>query len=302
MNSGRKESVKGFECFLKAQQRMVGANKFPPTRTGLEMDCQRIVLEMLAIAQSAGEEIMKHFRAAGIPTISKADGSPVTLADTAADDIILSGLVAAFPNVPTISEERPDSQIAMSEQCFIVDPLDGTQGFASGYKEFTVNIAYVEHGVPKYGVILAPALGRLFYNSWDGSLVEMRRSSGDYDYEAVAESDLRCRHSSRPVNVLASWSARKNSLLDQFLVPYEVANVSYMSSSLKFCLIANGEADLYPRFGRTMEWDTAAGHALVRAVGGDVAKLDDSKPLIYGKHGCENPFFVAFAPGIELLR
>ena len=266
------------------------------------MDHDRLVNVIVELAVRAGEEILTHFNPAGVQTRRKSDGSPVTVADMAADNIIQSGLAAAYPDVPTISEERLDSQVAEAGRCFIVDPLDGTRGFSRGSAEFTVNIAYVENGVPKRGVVFAPAQGRLFYNGAKGKVVEKRREPGSKDFETVAAASPHNRSDVQAIGVLASWSAHRNEMLDEFLRPYDVASVRFVSSSLKFCLIANGEAELYPRFGRTMEWDTAAGHALVNASGGDVLRLDDLKPLTYGKRGYENPFFVARASGIELHR
>ena len=277
-------------------------NFFPRISTGPAMDYERLVAEIIELAVGAGREIMKHFKSSGTQTSRKADGSPVTLADMAADDIIRSGLAEAFPDVPAVSEEQPASHIAEAGQCFIVDPLDGTRGFSRGSREFTVNIAYVENGDPIYGVIFAPAFGRLFYNACDGPVVEKLRPPGSQEFQAVYRGELGRQRPNRPIKVVASWSANKNNVLNQFLEPYEVASLDYMSSSLKFCLIANGEADLYPRFGPTMEWDTAAGHALVGAAGGTVSSLDDSMPLTYGKRDYGNPFFVACAPGIDLQR
>ena len=182
----------------------------------------------------------------------------------------------------------------------IVDPLDGTKEFVQRRGDFTVNIAYVENGVPVRGIVYAPAQGRLFYTLADGQSVE---ETGAFSKTAVGP--LTPVSVSTPDNaalmVVASKSHR-DAATDDYISRYAVKDMKSAGSSLKFCLIATGEADLYPRLGRTMEWDTAAGDAVLRGAGGHVVRFDDHRPLVYGKPGWDNPFFIAFSPGVALNK
>jgi 3'(2'), 5'-bisphosphate nucleotidase len=231
---------------------------------------------------------------------SKSDSSPVTLADEAADALISAGLRAAFPQVTLITEEQAESHALSAQAFFIVDPLDGTKEFIQRRGDFTVNIAYVENGIPLRGVVYAPAQRRLFYTLADGTSVE---ETGPLAIDAPGE--LLPLHVSKPDNaalmVVASKSHR-DAATDDYIAQYACKDMKSAGSSLKFCLIATGEADLYPRLGRTMEWDTAAGDAVLRGAGGHVVRFDDHTPLIYGKPGWDNPFFIAFAPGVHLKK
>lgn len=230
----------------------------------------------------------------------KSDASPVTAADEAADAVISAGLRAAFPDVALISEEQAASHALTAQTFLIVDPLDGTKEFVQRRGDFTVNIAYVEAGVPLRGVVYAPAKGRLFYTLADGRSVE---ETGPFGRDAAGP--VTRLSVSRPDNsalmVVASKSHR-DAATDEYIARYAVRDMTSAGSSLKFCLVATGEADLYPRLGRTMEWDTAAGDAVLRGAGGQVVRFDDLSPLAYGKPGWDNPFFIALAPGVELKR
>ena len=256
------------------------------------MDFHEIERQFVALAETAGEAIMEIFDSGDAETDWKDDGTPVTLADKRADTIIRKGLEKAFPGFPVVSEETPESHVSAHAAFFIVDPLDGTRGFRRGEPDFTVNIALVEAGVPIAGAVFAPVLQRLFVTVPGGGLVEKQgaRKTVHSPRQPVK----------RNLRAIASRSRSGRPWLERFLSGFDVASVEYMSSSLKFCLIAAGEADLYPRNGPTMEWDTAAGHAVLRAIGGDVVRLDAFDTLPYGKRGYLNPGFVAFAPGIEL--
>jgi 3'(2'), 5'-bisphosphate nucleotidase len=182
----------------------------------------------------------------------------------------------------------------------IVDPLDGTKEFVQRRGDFTVNIAYVENGIPLRGVVYAPAQGRLFYTQADGRSVEETGAFGK-----AAAGQLRPLAVSTPDNpalmVVASKSHRDQAT-DDYIARYAVKDMTIAGSSLKFCLVASGEADLYPRLGRTMEWDTAAGDAVLRGAGGQVVRFDDHSVMRYGKPGWDNPFFIACAPGVELQK
>lgn len=264
------------------------------------MDFAALVPLMRRLALEAGDRIMEIYDGPEFEVKAKSDASPVTEADEAADAIISAGLRAAFPEVTLITEEQADSHIQTASTFLIVDPLDGTKEFVQRRGDFTVNIAYVENGVPLRGVVYAPAKGRLFYTQADGSAVE---ETGSFD---KSKAGVTVRLSvSKPDNaglmVVASKSHR-DAATDAYIAKYGVKDMTSAGSSLKFCLVATGEADLYPRLGRTMEWDTAAGDAVLRGAGGHVVGFEDHKPLQYGKAGWDNPFFIAYAPGVLLKR
>lgn len=252
------------------------------------------------LALDGGEKIMEIYNSDDFDVKLKSDSSPVTEADEAADAIISAGLRLAFPDITLVTEEQADTHAKRADTFIIVDPLDGTKEFINRRGDFTVNIAYVENGVPLRGVVYAPAKGRLFYTDASGQSVE---ETGDFDQAnagPVAPISV-----SRPDNagliVVASKSHRDQATED-YINKYQVKDSASAGSSLKFCLVATGEADLYPRVGRTMEWDTAAGHAVLAGAGGQVVRFDDHTALKYGKDGYANPFFIAHAPGVNLQR
>lgn len=264
------------------------------------MDLDRLVAVMRRLALEAGDRIMQIYASPDFEVRAKSDASPVTAADEAADALISAGLRAAFPDLAMITEEQAASHGQQAQTFLIVDPLDGTKEFVQRRGDFTVNIAYVENGVPLRGVVYAPAKGRLFYTLGDGRAVE---ETGPFDKETPG--DQRPITVSVPDNralmVVASKSHRDQAT-DDYIARYGVRDMTSAGSSLKFCLVATGEADLYPRLGRTMEWDTAAGDAVLRGAGGHVVRLDDHTPLTYGKPGYANPFFIAYAPGVLLVK
>jgi 3'(2'), 5'-bisphosphate nucleotidase len=264
------------------------------------MNFDRLVPILRRLALEAGDRIMEVYEGPDFEVKSKSDQSPVTAADEAADAVISAGLRAAFPDVALITEEQAGSHALVASTFLIVDPLDGTKEFVQRRGDFTVNIAYVAAGVPLRGVVYAPAQGRLFYTLADGRSVE---ETGPFAKDVPGP--LTPLAVSRPDNaalmVVASKSHR-DAATDDYIARYAVRDMTSAGSSLKFCLIATGEADLYPRLGRTMEWDTAAGDAVLRGAGGRVVRFDDHQPLAYGKPGWDNPFFIAYAPGVELKR
>ena len=257
------------------------------------MDFDQLIPVIRQLALQAGDLIMTVYDGPDFAVKSKSDASPVTEADEAADALISAGLRAAFPGVVLITEEQAASHAQTASSFLIVDPLDGTKEFIQRRGDFTVNIAYVKQGVPVRGVVYAPAQKRLFYTRPDGTSVE-----------ELADGAIRRIGVSRPDNtalrVVASKSHR-DAATDAYIAKYAVGDLKSAGSSLKFCLVATGEADLYPRLGRTMEWDTAAGDAVLRGAGGHVVRFDDHTPLAYGKPGWDNPFFIAYAPGTEVL-
>ncbi|MGB5559899.1 MAG: 3'(2'),5'-bisphosphate nucleotidase CysQ [Paracoccaceae bacterium] len=262
------------------------------------MDFEKLTTVMRKLALQAGDRIMEIYNSDDFEVRTKSDESPVTEADEAADALISAGLRRAFPDIMLVTEEQAASHSGRADKFLIVDPLDGTKEFVQRRGDFTVNIAYVENGKPIRGVVFAPAKKRLFYTDASGAAFE---ETGDLA-EDRAGSLQRIRVST-PNNaalyVVASKSHR-DAATDNYISKYATADMKSAGSSLKFCLVATGEADLYPRVGRTMEWDTAAGHAVLAGAGGQVARFDDHTPLIYGKPGYENPFFIAYAPGVEL--
>lgn len=264
------------------------------------MDYQKLTDVMRRLAIEAGECIMQIYDADDFDVKVKSDASPVTAADEAADALIASGLRAAFPDLTLVTEEQADSHLKMADRFLIVDPLDGTKEFINRRGDFTVNIAYIESGFPTRGVVYAPAQRRMFFTLADGTTVE---ETGPLDPANMG--DLTPISVSRPDNaglmVVASKSHRDQAT-DDYIAGYAVKDMRSAGSSLKFCLVATGEADLYPRLGRTMEWDTAAGHAVLAGAGGKVVRFDDHSPLTYGKPGYANPFFIAHAPGVDLRK
>jgi 3'(2'), 5'-bisphosphate nucleotidase len=264
------------------------------------MQFDRLTTEMRRLALEAGAKIMEIYEAEDFDIRAKSDDSPVTAADEAADALISAGLRAAFPDIALVTEEQAATHAAGGDTFLIVDPLDGTKEFIQRRGDFTVNIAYVEKGVPLRGVVYAPAKGRLFYTTADGRSVEERGPFGGQAGD-IQPIGVNATPDNRALMVVASKSHR-DAATDDYIGRYAVRDMTSAGSSLKFCLVATGEADLYPRLGRTMEWDTAAGDAVLRGAGGEVVRFDDHTALSYGKPGYENPFFIAFAPGVLLLK
>ena len=264
------------------------------------MDYQKLTDVMRRLAIEAGTRIMQIYDADDFEVKVKSDSSPVTEADEAADALISAGLRAAFPDVTLVTEEQAASHSAQADRFLIVDPLDGTKEFINRRGDFTVNIAYVDFGVPIRGVVYAPAQGRMFYTLADGQSVEEK---GDLSLDVVGElTPIRVATPDNGALMVVASKSHRDQSTDDYIAKYAVQDMKSAGSSLKFCLVATGEADLYPRVGRTMEWDTAAGHAVLSGAGGHVVRFDDHAPLIYGKPGYANTFFIAYAPGVELKK
>lgn len=242
------------------------------------------VFERLAL--DAGRVIMDIFRR-GCAVEHKDDQSPVTEADRAAEALILEGLRDTFPAIPCVAEEESAAGIMparLDSAFFLVDPLDGTKEFVSRRADFTVNIAFVRDGAPAVGVVYAPCSGRLYAGRpGRAEAVEVDEAGAP-----AARRRIAGREPVMPLAVVASRSHRTPET-DEFIRGLAAAEIVSVGSSLKFCLLAAGEADIYPRFGRTMEWDTAAGDAVLRAAGGLTTTLE-GRPLTYGKRGQGTPF------------
>lgn len=248
-------------------------------------DSKTLLAAVLAAAIEAGAIILKT-RSAGLAVESKADNSPVTDADRAAEAAIEGRLAQIAPGVPVIGEEAvSEGRIPETgEAFFLVDPLDGTREFVKGGNDFTVNIGLIRNGSPELGVIFVPALGKLFWGivgegAWRAEVVA--GAIGEPRPMRVRSAD------GGPIDVVASRSHRTPET-DAYIRRYNVANLINRGSSLKFCAVAEGKADLYPRMGTTMQWDTAAGDAILRAAGGRVVNLD-GRPLTYGPTGKSGP-------------
>ncbi|WP_299045029.1 3'(2'),5'-bisphosphate nucleotidase CysQ [uncultured Tateyamaria sp.] len=250
------------------------------------------------LALEAGDKIMEIYDADDFDVKVKSDDSPVTEADEAADALISAGLRAAFPDIMLVTEEQAATHSTTGKTFLIVDPLDGTKEFVHRRGDFTVNIALVEDGVPTRGVVYAPAKGRMFYTQADGQTVE---ETGTLDKDAVGDvTPLSVADSDNDALMVVASKSHRDQATDDYINKYSVKDMTSAGSSLKFCLVATGEADIYPRVGRTMEWDTAAGHAVLTGAGGHVVRFDDHSPLVYGKDGYANPFFIAYAPAVDL--
>jgi len=250
------------------------------------LDLSRLLADLTPLIRDAGKVIMDIY-ATDFDVTKKGDDSPVTAADQAAEAVILAGLKRIAPDIPVVAEEEvaagriPD----VGARFWLVDPLDGTKEFISRNGEFTVNIALVENGRPILGLVYAPAIERLFSGA-EGVGARVADAQGE---RAIATRAV----PAEGLTVVASRSHGDETALDAFLAGRQVASRTNAGSSLKLCLVAEGVADVYPRLGRTMEWDIAAGDAVLRAAGGIVNTVA-GPVLAYGKPGFDNPHFAAW--------
>ena len=236
-------------------------------------------------AAAAALAVYRRHLDSGCAVRTKGDGSPLTEADLLVDRMLGEALATIAPDIPVVTEERAESHEIDAPRFFLVDPVDGTKEFIRGTDEWTINVGLIEDGVPTLGVIAAPALGRLFAADAEGAWQE----------RGGRRETLRVRP--RPDTAPACVASRSHRTpeTDAILDANGAGEIVAAGSSLKFCLVASGEADLYPRLGPTMEWDTAAGDAILRAAGGRVRALNGGAlgPMRYGKPGWRNPHFVA---------
>ncbi len=255
---------------------------------------------MRDLAVRAGRATLTYYRASDLESRSKPDGTPVSAADLAANAIIMEGLHAAFPDIPAVSEEDGgDTPRDWSEPFFLIDPLDGTKEFIRGNGQYTVNIALIVDHAPLLGVVYAPVVERLQWVREPGAAVEEDPPHDPDEVGVLRRIACRAADNDALTAVLSRshFSEETRTLVSR----YAIASSSQAGSSLKFCLLAAGEADFYPRLSPTMEWDTAAADAILRAAGGRIVDHPGGKPLRYGKPGLENPFFIAHGPGVRLL-
>lgn len=249
-----------------------------------EMDELELLSLAAELAKRAAGTILA-VRARGFDILRKHDATPVTAADHAAETLIVEGLRRGTPAIPVVAEEEVAAGhvVDPGDEFWLVDPLDGTREFAQLRDEFTVNIGLVRHGRPVLGAVAAPGYGELFTG-----IV----GRGAWKRTTAGETAIHVR-SPPPegLHVLASRHYASDARLAEFLKGHRMASLANMGSAIKFCRLAEGAADFYPRLGRTMEWDTAAPQAVLEAAGGTVRRMDGG-PLGYGKPGWENPPFI----------
>ncbi len=234
------------------------------------MFSQKLIDEILVIAKQAGEVLLKYYAMQNFSVTDKDDKSPVTIADIEANKLIISGLQKLLPQVAIISEEnsaQENLQAAKANQYFLIDPLDGTEGFIKKSDQFTVNIAFVEKAVVVFGVIYVPAKDVIYFTAQDGSA---------YKIEKGYRQKIKVTKNDKSITVIATKREPEKSEVINHLHAknLDVKEFISISSSYKFCLIAEGSADLYVRKASIKAWDIAAGHAIVKAAGGNVRSFD----------------------------
>jgi 3'(2'), 5'-bisphosphate nucleotidase len=255
----------------------------------MPLDTKLLLEQLVDLADAAGAEIMRHYEQ-GTEVAEKADRSPVTAADEAGEAIILAGLARLTPDIPVVAEEAvaKGHVPAVGDRPFwLVDPLDGTKEFIQKRGEFTVNIGLVEARRPVLGVVLAPAID----TAWWGAVGHgaRRRKGGRTETITVRPEPA------AGARVAVASRSHRDAATDAWLGEHGITETISCGSSLKFCAVAEGRADVYPRFGRTMEWDTGAGHAVLRAAGGEVTTTT-GKPFLYTKPDFANDHgFIAWA-------
>ncbi|KAB2851717.1 MAG: 3'(2'),5'-bisphosphate nucleotidase CysQ [Hyphomicrobiaceae bacterium] len=253
---------------------------------------------IVPLAIEAGEAVLRHYRN-GVAVETKADLTPVTAADREAEAIILSGLARHFPAIPVVAEESvAEGRIPKAaSRFFLVDPLDGTREFVARRGEFTVNIALIDNESPVFGLVYAPATGELCVarDRADARETRLDPEAARIDPSLFAWRPMRARSPDPDGLVVLASRSHLDQATSDLIGRYKVKSLANAGSSLKFCALARGTADFYPRLGRTMEWDTAAGEAVLRAAGGSVSQID-GRPMRYGKasEGYRNPGFLAW--------
>jgi 3'(2'), 5'-bisphosphate nucleotidase len=268
------------------------------------IDHMRLASALMPAVLTAGAIEMRHYRS-GVAVEAKADRSPVTIADREAEAVLVAAIATAEPTIPIIAEEAVSAgQIpAIGSVFFLVDPLDGTREFIEQRGEFTVNIALVQDGVPVFGIVYAPATEELYVTLAPdrAAMARVAPREGPLMLDDLGLAPIRTRQPDPSALIALASRSHSNPETETFLGRYRVAKRTSAGSSLKFCAIARGGADFYPRLGPTMEWDTAAGHAVLLAAGGSVTTLDGA-PLRYGNtsRGLRNPHFVAWGTPLPI--
>ena len=269
-----------------------------------EVDCQGLAGALLPVVLAAGRTQMQYYNA-GVAVETKSDDSPVTTADREAEAMILAALARIAPDIPVVAEEAASAGDIpqIGTRFFLVDPLDGTKEFIHQRGEFTVNIALIDQGQPVFGIVYAPAMAELYVTLGAGKAAAAQippdqaqaAADGKLDLDNCGLMPITCRK--MDMNALTAIASRShgNEETEAFLAKYNIAQRVSAGSSLKFCLLARGDGDVYPRLAPTMEWDTAAGHAVLVAAGGHVTEVDGAT-FRYGKAqaGYLNPGFIAW--------
>jgi 3'(2'), 5'-bisphosphate nucleotidase len=267
------------------------------TGSSAAFDFAKAAVALTDTAARAGAAIMEHFQGTAEVKL-KDDASPVTLADKDSEAIILDSLERLAPDIPVVSEEAADGRSGkLGDRFFLVDPLDGTKEFIKKRSDFTVNIALIDHGRPSFGLVYAPARALLAMTVVEGEAIEaeLPPSASGAALAKLRQKRLKVR-AADPEGLTALVSlSHLDPETEAFLAKLKIAKRSGAGSSVKFLEIARAEADVYPRFGPTMEWDTAAGQAVLEAAGGRVVTTN-GEPLRYGKTGAglRNPSFIAW--------
>ena len=250
---------------------------------------------LIELATEAGMVIREIYESGKFTTSIKSDNSPVTTADEKANEIILRALEQRFPKIPAISEESENRVLEIGKY-FIIDPLDGTKGFLNKTNNFTVNIAFINDWKPELGVIYSPISGELFYTS---------QNQESFKYNFLKKSQkvrLSRKHKNREIITFISSDTNFIGRESKILKDEVEHDILKIGSSIKFCKLAEGVADIYPRFGRTMEWDTAAGHAILKYAGGSIIDVRTKKELTYGKKNYENGSFIALRDSNDVRK
>jgi len=251
------------------------------------LDYKILCNEVISISKEAGKEILKIYDKTDLGVIYKKDNSPLTLADKASNDVIEKSLNKLTPDIPILSEEGKDIDFSSREKWdmfWLIDPLDGTKEFIKRNGEFTVNIALISNGSPILGVVYAPVLDTTWYGIINEGSFKLSDNKPAIKINVIKPN--------QKVKVVTSRSHSNNPKLESFLKDYPNHELVKMGSSIKICLVADGSAHIYPRLGPTMEWDTAAAHAVVKYAGGNIYNMDNENELIYNKSNLLNPQFL----------
>ncbi len=244
---------------------------------------ENYLFELVSLTKEAGKILLKYYQSE-TKINYKSDNSPVTIADIEANKLITDFLHSFTPDIAVVSEENEEENYANTDLFWLIDPLDGTSGYIRGKPDFTVNIGLISNGYPVFGIIGSPTRNQIYVGSMGNYALRIEED------EEITPIQVANRSEQKGLRMLISSKHSSNEAAS-LSKEYNIKEQFPLASSFKFCVIAEGEADIYPRFGRTMEWDTAAGQAIVEAAGGKVEDMN-GKRLSYNKRGFENPAFI----------
>ena len=254
-----------------------------------EIKYNNLIESLISISKEAGEAILKIYDLDDLGISHKEDNSPLTLADKASNEVICSQLEKLTPEIPILSEEGKGISFDKRKNWdtfWLIDPLDGTKEFIKKNGEFTVNIALINHFKPILGIVYAPVLNTIWYGSASEGAFKIIKDKKPEKINVLRYDN------NETVKVVSSRSHSNNTKLEEFLTDYPKHELVFMGSSIKICLVADGSAHIYPRLGPTMEWDTAAAHAVVKFAGGNILDMEDKNELSYNKENLLNPSFL----------